>query len=172
MTKSTDLAKTYLGVQEVTPNDGPVLKTIREALLYPGAPPCSWCALFVAWCLIRAYCPLPGSPGPSHRFWLKNALAWGGAPTFLESTNSWMDGAQKFGAFTTEPCEGDLFLLLRPDGRSHHIGFVTQNLAPLFHTIEGNTNAGGSVNGDGVYERTRAMEEGVRFISLPSVLKA
>jgi hypothetical protein len=42
MSTSTDLAAQYLGVQETTgPNDGHVLKTIRETLLYPGAPTCS-----------------------------------------------------------------------------------------------------------------------------------
>ena len=169
---STDLARQYLGVQETAgPNEGPILKTIREALLYVGAPPCSWCALFVAWCLIRAYCPLPGPVGPSHKIWLRNTLGFTGT-FFVESTRDWLFHAEQRGMLTTEPCEGDLFLLLKPDGVPHHIGFVTQNVAPLFHTLEGNTNAGGSVNGDGVYERTRAMEEGVRFISLPTTLKA
>jgi len=172
VTAATDMAALYLGVQEVSgPNDGPILKTIREALLYRGAPPCSWCALFVAWILIKAHCPLPGSPGPAHKIWLRNTLGWPNL-VYVESTRSWLACADKAAMLTTEPCAGDLFILLDHAGEAHHIGFVTENVAPLFHTIEGNTNAGGSVNGDGVYKRIRAFEPTTRFISLPGALKA
>jgi hypothetical protein len=39
MSKSLPLAVQYLGVQETSPNEGSVLKTVREALLYPGVSP-------------------------------------------------------------------------------------------------------------------------------------
>ena len=72
-----------------------------------------------------------------------------------------------------QPEAGDLFVLLDSRGMAHHIGFVTipPDVIGDFGTIEGNTNAGGSVNGDGVYCRTRRATGSVRFIRLPKELK-
>lgn len=51
---------------------------------------------------------------------------------------------------------GDLFVWNGKNGG--HIGFVTA-VRPngLFTTIEGNTNAAGSRDGDGVYDRVRSL---------------
>jgi hypothetical protein len=65
---------------------------------------------------------------------------------------------------TTTPAPGCIFLL-----QGHkHTGFVTAvNPETLdCHTIEGNTNPGGSVEGDGVYARTRRLEELLCFVDL------
>ena len=177
MAKSLDLAKTYRGVQEVTgPNEGPIIKTIREALLYPGAPPCSWCALFVAWVLIRTYCPLPGPVGPAHKIWLRNALGFDGS-FLVESTRSWRANMTWLGWLTTTPGPGDLVIFLNHDGEAHHIGFVTDFDGtvgePFFRDIAGNTNEDPhSVDGNGVFEHVQAVGPHVEFYALPEAFRA
>jgi hypothetical protein len=171
--KSTDLAAQYRGVQETAgPNDGPVLKTIREALLYPGAPPCSWCALFVAWVLIRAYCPIPGPVGPSHKIWLRNTLGFS-KDFLIESTRSWRAEMKALGWLTTEPCEGDLVIYLNHSMDAHHIALVQKFTPPTFLDIAGNTNEDPhSVDGNGVFAHTEFVGPHAEFYSLPVGFKA
>ena len=164
--KSLDLAAQYLGVQEVTPNDGPVLKAMRAGLGLPDEP-MSWCGAFVAWILSRAYV----APGGSLRQFLTHSLGFR-SPFYLESTRDWLAQAKTCGMLTDKPEPGDLFILTNGLGQAHHIGFVmTAPLLGHFGTIEGNTNAGGSVNGDGVYRRERVAFPSVKFIRLPELLK-
>ena len=164
--KSLDLAAQYLGVQEVTPNDGPVLKAMRAGLGLPDEP-MSWCGAFVAWILSRAYV----APGGSLRQFLTHSLGFR-SPFYLESTRDWLAQAKTCGMLTDKPEPGDLFILTNGLGQAHHIGFVmTAPLLGHFGTIEGNTNAGGSVNGDGVYRRERVAYPSVKFIRLPESLK-
>lgn len=173
MPKSIDLARRYLGVQEVTPNDSPVLKTIRETLLYVGAPPCSWCALFVAWILIRSYCPLPGSVGPSHKIWLRNTLGFDG--NFLvESTRSWRAQMARLGWLTKEPVPGDLVIFLNHAGEAHHIAIYEEPVnEATFRDIAGNTNEDPhSVDGNGVFSHVQAYGDRVEIYALPEAFRA
>jgi len=55
--------------------------------------------------------------------------------------------------FLAQP--GDIFLLQRSATDWHHTGIITGIDNDVFSTIEGNTNTDGSVNGNGVYSRTR-----------------
>lgn len=165
--KSIDEARLYLGKQETLgPNDGPLLRTMRESLLYAGSPACSWCALFVSWCLTRAYVPETRS-AKELRASLREVIGFS-KPFYLESCHDWYTQGKALGLVDKKPQAGDLFLLLNKDKRAHHIGFVTEVLPEgEFGTIEGNANTGGSNNGDGVYERTRNVADAV-FFHLPA----
>ena len=50
---------------------------------------------------------------------------------------------------------GDIFLLQKTPNDWHHTGIILSVAAETFETIEGNTNEGGSSNGNGVYKRIR-----------------
>ena len=177
--KSLDIAAQYLGVQETEgSNDGPVLTAIRACLMPAGTPPCSWCALFVAWALCRAYGPVSQI---DYRRWLREALDFEGpggipskaAPWYVESCQSWWEYAMATRIIVDHPQPGDLFILLNADRHAHHMGFVTAtNPESEFETIEGNTNQGGSVNGDGVYRRTRTAGPRTVFVRIPETLRA
>jgi peptidoglycan hydrolase-like protein with peptidoglycan-binding domain len=52
---------------------------------------------------------------------------------------------------------GDIFLLQRTPFDWHHTGIIISVGAETFETIEGNTNEGGSPNGNGVYRRVRSF---------------
>ena len=62
------------------------------------------------------------------------------------------------------PQRGRIFLL-HNGARFHHCGFVkAPAAAEAWVTLEGNTNAGGSPEGTGVFERTRTFAPSTRFI--------
>ena len=93
-------------------------------------------------------------------------------PFYLESCHDWYTQGKALGLVDKKPQAGDLFLLLNKNKQTHHIGFVTEALPESeFRTIEGNTNTGGSDNGDGVYERVRNVADSV-FFHLPAEFKA
>lgn len=50
---------------------------------------------------------------------------------------------------------GDIFLLQKTPNDWHHTGIILSIGTETFETIEGNTNEGGSSNGNGVYKRVR-----------------
>ncbi len=163
--RSLSLAAQYIGHQEdLGPNDGLVIRCIRDAFDIPK--PCPWCGLFVAWILLRAY-------NLRDRRELRVALRFS-SPFYVDSTRDWYDQAKARDMLTDAPEPGDLFLLLNARSVPHHIGFVTSvpDDDGRFGTLEGNTNAGGSVDGDGVYRRTRNKRGGVVFIALPKEMKA
>ncbi len=176
--KSLDLAAQYLGKQETEgQNEGPVLKTIRACLMPPGTGPCSWCILFVAWALCRAYGPVSQI---DYKRWLRANLGFlaapgeAGAPEtwFIESCQSWWEWAMFRRMVVNGPQPGDIFILINEHGHAHHAGFVVRPLAGgRFETIEGNTNQGGSDNGDGVYRRIRVTGPHTVIVRLPETLR-
>jgi hypothetical protein len=179
MSRATDIGAQYLGVQESAgPNDGPVLTAIRACLMPPGTGPCSWCALFVAWCLCRAYGPVSQI---DYRRWLRSILEFWAAPGesgapgtwYPESCQSWWEWAMFRRMIVDHPQPGDVVIFLDEHRHAHHMGFVTATHPENeFDTLEGNTNAGGSINGDGVYRRTRTANERTVFVRLPEALGA
>lgn len=161
--KSLDLTRGYVGKQETTgANRGPVIDTIAKALNVPLG--VSWCAQFVTWILMRAY--------GMDKSTLRKKLGFD-SPWYCDSTKDWRAQAMRHGMMTDSPTSGDLFILLNESGEAHHIGFVVTppDATGRFQTNEGNTNSGGSVNGDGVYNRTRTASASVVFIELPWELK-
>lgn len=164
--KSIQTARVYLGKQEIfSANEGPVIG-IMKAFLNIHERGISWCAIFVGWILCRAY-------GIKDKAALRVALGFN-SPFFVDSTRDWLVQARREKMLTDRPVPGDLFILLNGSGQAHHIGFVVSEPGEdgRFRTIEGNTNEGGSPNGDGVYERERNARSGVVFIALPKGLKA
>jgi hypothetical protein len=162
-----DLAAHYVGKQETFgPNDGPILRTIRADLNLPESP-ASWCASFVGWILAKSFAP----PGTPLKAWLRDQLGFD-SPFYVDSCRDWLTQAMRSGMSGHKPEAGDLFILINEHGIAHHMGFVADPVAlDGFGTIEGNTNEGGSANGDGVYRRARPMRTSVRFIRLPDSLR-
>jgi hypothetical protein len=129
------------------PNRGEAVDAIiRVTGLNPAtAPP--WCAAFVAACgyaVLRDQWPLKKVAGCASLF----------------------DDAKAKGFIRDTPTTGAIFLLWSPTlKRFHHTGFCQAVAAQTgWSTIEGNTNAGGSPEGTGVFARTRVFGPLDRFI--------
>lgn len=135
--------KAEIGVREATGNnDGEdVEKYLKTVWLGPGYP---WCAAFVKWCLkpfnVADYSKITGAAASLNR------------PDKHVYFNK---------KFLTEILPGDVFTLWYNSlGRIGHTGFTNgwaNRAAGLAYTVEGNTNGGGSRDGDGVYLRIRAV---------------
>lgn len=123
---------------------------IRAAGLDPDHPPpglksIPWCACYVAY---AGYAAL-------RNLWPLKKVA---------GCVSLYDDAKAKGLIRTVPARGQIFLL-HNGTRFHHTGFVEEvlpNGAAL--TLEGNTNAGGSPEGTGVFQRRRTFGPETRFI--------
>lgn len=95
----------------------------------------AWCAAFVNW--THAQC---GIPGP-------RSAAW---------SPSWFPVKK----LTAIPQPGDVFGIYFPSkGRIAHVGFVDRWTDTRVYTVEGNTNAAGSREGDGVYRKVRLRSQ-------------
>jgi hypothetical protein len=112
----------------------------NEGKAYP------WCAFFATYCIDQAK--------------KQGAMSWLGRDG---SSTSIYKKAKKLGKVLMCPEPGCLFLVKNTTGvpwKSHiHTGIVASIGDGFVNTIEGNTNAGGSVNGDGVYVRRRSFKD-------------
>ncbi len=129
-----------LGVQEDGgENKGPFIKRFlqRVGIMKP-AP---WCGAFVYDCLIVAGADPSMLPG-------KGAAA---------SVCQWRNWAKKTGRLGQVPARYKLGYWL--DGGKGHIFFVAEVTGSGVRTIEGNTNAKGSREGDAVAEKFRTFSE-------------
>lgn len=130
------------------PNRGEAVDAIiRVTGLDPATRP-PWCAAFVAAC---GYAVL-------HDLWPLAKVA---------GCVSLSDDARKKGLRRTMPAAGRIFLLWGASvNRFRHTGFITAQLpGGRWRTIEGNTNAGGSPEGTGVFQRERTFAPEDRFIA-------
>jgi hypothetical protein len=134
------------------PNRGEAVDAIiRVTGLNPQSPPpglisIPWCACFVAACgyaVLRDLWPLKKVAGCVSLF----------------------DDANAKKLIRLGPDRGRIFLL-HNGTRFNHTGFCKAPgvVSGTWTTIEGNTNAGGSPEGTGVFERTRAFPLSARFI--------
>ncbi|MFH1067841.1 MAG: CHAP domain-containing protein [bacterium] len=135
------IARREVGVKEVGGNNrGPRIRQYQSATwLEPGAWP--WCAAFVCWC-IREWrqsdksLPKFNRPQTAGAFDFERWARQENFPVFDE---------------TTLAKKGDIIVF-----DFSHIGIVAEDRAgDTLHTIEGNTNAEGSREGDGVWEKRR-----------------
>lgn len=133
------------------PNRGEAVDAIiRVTGLDPANPPpgltsIPWCACFVAAC---GYAVL-------HDRWPMKKVS---------GCVSLFDDANAKHLIRLYPERGRIFLL-HNGTRFHHCGFVKEILPNgACTTLEGNTNAGGSPEGTGVFERIRAFPTSTRFI--------
>lgn len=115
----------------------------------------AWCAAFVYFCLITAGAD-PKKLPPRRK---------------AAGVIGWVRWAQASGRLRNLPVRGCTFFWL--DGANGHTGFVLYSYPKLgmFTSIEGNTNAMGSRDGDGVYDKKRrvldlAAHEQFGFIDL------
>lgn len=136
--RALEIAKTQISVREATGhNDGDqVEKYLKSIGLSKGY---SWCMAFVYWCFDQAAAKLQVA-NPLHR--TGGVLAqWNARPTLR----------------VHDPEPGDIFIMDYGRGLGH-TGIVTAVHGDVVDTIEGNTNGGGSREGDGVYPRTRKIK--------------
>ncbi len=144
--KVLELAATQIGVREHGRNRGPEIDGYNRDIGHDPEKRDPWCAIFVSAVVKRAADAL-GVPMPFH----PTAGCWTldeKAPVYMRSS---------------VPTAGSIFIL---NGHKH-TGFVESVLPDgSCATIEGNTNPGGSVDGDGVYRRTRKRAELLCFIDL------
>jgi len=141
------IAASYVGVRETKRNRGPEVDAfLYDVGLDPTKGSYPWCAAFVWHCLNKASLELR-IPNP--------------APRTAGVMKMWarVQPYQK----TLRPSEGAVFIIDHGGGRGH-TGFV-EMVGPLrIVTIEGNTNSGGSRDGDGVYRRDRTLSEITGYI--------
>jgi len=134
-----ETARKAIGTTEATGrNDGPVVDEILDSvgLKGTGAP---WCAAFVVWVGDKTF-TRPFNPYPR--------TAW--SPLML-APSTW--DRQRRGV-PLKPA--DVFgIWFHSMGRVAHTGLVEKSEGEWLVTIEGNTNGGGSRDGDGVYRRRR-----------------
>ena len=143
-------------------NKGPRVEEYQRAVgLRPGDP---WCAAFVAWCIMKSR-------------QLDKPPTWcsGSAIT------TWHKGSRKAGDAFAVPTDADLQSKVKPgwvwvrakDAKGAadaskglwvqgHCGIVVAVDAIGWHTIEGNTNAAGSRDGDGVYRKLHKWSDAVQ----------
>jgi len=134
-----------LGTTELSGmNDG---KRVEEYLHYVGlGKGNAWCAAFVCWVLGKAGINNPRSAWAPALFPQKRVV-WQRNKTFRKPTDS-----------LNLPHTGDVFGLYFPEkGRIAHVGFVDDWQSKWVITAEGNTNAEGSREGNGVYRRRRLV---------------
>lgn len=152
-TRALAWAASQVGVRETGRNKGEMVEAYQEQAGLGKGGGYPWCAAFVYWAYIKA-----GTP--------PNRLPNFGAAA---AVRNWRDWAAKNDRLTDKPQRGDLFYWVGANGQGH-IGFVTEvSILGFVKTIEGNTNDGGSRDGDGVYRRTRLfasirkLNQGNRF---------
>jgi hypothetical protein len=143
--RALHVARSQVGVKEVPSgsNWGPMVKIFLAFAGWKSPQP--WCAAFIGYCIVHA-----GG---------KKARLWKG----LASTWSLYDWAVKEKRISEVPKRGDLFVWSTSKGG--HTGIVAEvverrsgaRTVLYVRTIEGNTNAEGSREGNAVLEKTRSV---------------
>lgn len=132
--------ESQLNVRETAPNQGYMVdKYLRSVGVTVPAP---WCAAFVSYNLQQYKIPNPCS-------------AW--SPNYAVTK----DAIYKAKMSTANPMAGDIVTFYYPHlKRVGHVGFYCRkDPTGYIITIEGNTNGGGSREGDGVYRKKREMSK-------------
>jgi hypothetical protein len=140
------VAQRYVGVRERTRNSGPEIDQWLELVrLGPGNP---WCAAFVYGCYHEAGLEL-GAPNPLPRTGSVWAL-WNKADDLWKSDH---------------PSVGAVFIHVTTE-HTGHTGLVVDVEGDYLVTVEGNANAEGSREGDGVYLKKRPISYADGFIDV------
>ena len=141
-------------------NRGPKVEAyLKAANLGPGNP---WCAAFVAWNVAKAMGvekPPPWTSGSAITTWQRGSrkLKPEDKATGLEAGASakvkpgwiWVRAKDAIGANAAR----------KGQWVQGHCGIVVEVDASGFHTVEGNTNAAGSREGDGVYRKLHRWDD-------------
>jgi hypothetical protein len=143
-----EIAAREVGTEEEPRNSnwGP---KVKEYLAMAGiTSPAPWCMAFVVWCFRQA--------GFAH-----DKLPTTASCTFL------LNWAREKGKLVKQPQPGDIFLLLRPGGRTaFHTGIVKSVGTLNITTIEGNSNSVGSPEGYAVVSRQRNKLVRIAFVRI------
>lgn len=156
------VAATQLNVREQGTNAGPEVRAYLASVgLGVGH---SWCMAFVCWCFKQA----------ADQLGIENTV-----PVSAGVLDHWQRGQEVPRALILKPA---LFManpaLLQPGmvfyhhntpkGWQGHTGLIERVEGNWVHTLEGNTNAAGSREGDGVYRKVRH----VNYINVGAILFA
>lgn len=151
-----EIALSYDGVREKGGNNrGPQVEAFQKSIgLDPGDP---WCAAFVCFCMKEA----------AKRLGVESSFVYGGSCYKLWTRNVDLQ--------MTKPGENCIFVLdhglSKAGTRIGHTGFCVkpiianadghpgEQFVGSIETMEGNTNAAGSRDGDGCYHKSRQMSE-------------
>lgn len=127
-----NIARSQLGVREATgKNDGPeVAAYLKVTGLKEGQP---WCAAFVSWVFAKAGYAQP-------------LTAWSPSLFPIHRQTKIIRPAHVFGVY------------FKALNRIAHAGLVEEQQGNWIVTIEGNSNASGSREGDGVYRKRRHIK--------------
>lgn len=128
-----------IGVRELTGNnDGPEVQEYLKAANINQ--PVAWCGAFVKWVFNCCSISTTGN-------------AW--APSWFPASRTiWKQGKG------TAPNTGDVFgIYFQSKKRIAHVGFIDTWSTDHVVTVEGNTNAAGSREGDGVYRKRRLKSQ-------------
>jgi hypothetical protein len=136
--KLIELARSKLYVREATgKNDGKdVVMFLHSVDRKKGD---AWCAAFVSWLHIQYSIPNPES---------------GWSPDWFRNNVVYRRPVPRMTPFVSRP--GQVFgLYYESKKRGAHVGIIESETRLHYNTIEGNTNAAGSNEGDGVYRKIR-----------------
>ena len=145
LARALDVAGSQVGTREVGRNRGPrVDEYIKACGLDPERGPYPWCVCFLQWVFREAAAsldmasPLPCTASVIH--------LWGRTPEALR---------------TKAPESGHIFCINKGEGLGHAglVVDVYQGAPAILITIEGNTSPLGTREGDGVYRRSRRLDE-------------
>lgn len=139
-----DTAKSYVGIMEATGrNDGPEVEKFLSVVGFDAGVP--WCAAFTSYVYWSNDLENPMSA------WSPN---WG-----LRKDVVWQAG-QPIRAAMVRVRPGDAFTIYYSSKqRIGHVGLVYYTTPDYLYTIEGNTNAQGSREGNGVWVRKRRWSQ-------------
>ena len=143
-----ELAKKEVGVEEVNgSNCGPRVNEYKAATNLPSTEAWPWCAAFVCW-LVREAMTKEGSAYTFTR--PKTAGAWDFENWSLKQDNS----TETMRGPGSDIQPGDIVIF-----KFSHIGICVRGPeAGRIRTIEGNTDAAGSREGGGVFEKSRSLD--------------
>lgn len=113
---------------------------------FPSLQPDKWCAMFVDWCLVKAF-------GKATANKMVNGLS--------ADCDEVAANYKSAGRFFKSPKAGDQILFLKNGNDYYHTGIVYKVTDSTVYTIEGNTNAGSSVipNGGSVCKKSYSLSE-------------
>lgn len=137
-----DIAHAELGVHEEGVNSGARVQEYQRAVdgIARGE---SWCMAFVQWCIAGA----EKATGMK----LKNFLR-------TEHCLSLGNYAKRIGRMCSTPTTGSVMIMRHGTSTNGHTGIVTATYTDKVDTIEGNTNAAGSREGDCVAAKVRRYD--------------
>jgi hypothetical protein len=145
-----DTAKSYVGITELTGrNDGVEVERFLASVGFDKG--FAWCGAFTSYCYSINNIPNPNSA------WSPN---WG-----LKQHTVWQKGHPiRAGMVRVRP--GDAFTIYYSSKqRIGHVGLIYYSTPDYLFTIEGNTNAEGSREGNGVWIRKRRWDQIYRITS-------